>query len=448
MKIYNDKDIKIIDENLSIIQKKGEREKALRNDPTIDEYKKVIKVIIEFIKNKKRIIYGGMCWNELLKNKTNNKVFFYDEYDLSDYEFYSFEPLVDLKELCDILHNKGFKKVEGVDAFHEETYTIRVNYMPYCDITYMPKIIYNKLKPIKINGLNYTPFNFLLIDIFRMFNDPLDSFWRLEKNGKRALLLFKYYDLQINDKFTKIKYNTNILDYIRKDIIINSNFIVIGYYAIDYYRYISTNENKELYTPYYEIITDTLDNNVDKINDQLTKKFGDKIRKEEYHPYFQFFDKKFVFYYENNIILIVYGNNEKCVPYKRLEEKKINIGSYNIVLMYLLINSNYYYNQNNKIEKQNTDFFIKSLITYRNNFLTKNNKSPLDNTPFEEFILQCLGQNIPSDKKFFMQIDQTNKEFNRKIRIRYKAETPKGDFSKLKFANSSGNKKDNKQKKE
>ena len=157
---------------------------------------------------------------------------------MSDYEFYSYEPLKDMKELCDILA-KDFNFVEGANAQHDETFKIRVNYFEYCDISYIPKIIYNKMPKIKIDDYYYAGFNFIIIDILRIFNDPLSSYWRIEKNGKRALMLFEYYKINLKENFKKINVNDNILNYIRKNIIIGSKLICLGYYSVSYYKQVS-----------------------------------------------------------------------------------------------------------------------------------------------------------------------------------------------------------------
>ena len=128
-----------------------------------------------------------------------------------------------------------------------------------------------KFQKIRINNLLYPGFNFIIIDILRMFNDPLSSYWRINKNGKRALKLFKYYSLNLNDKFFNIKYDNNINDYIRKELIIGSNLIVIGYYAFNYFKNISLDKTDDLYVPYYEAISTDFIIDVDNITIKLQK---------------------------------------------------------------------------------------------------------------------------------------------------------------------------------
>ena len=85
----------------------------------------------------------------------------------------------DLVELCNLYENK-YKYIQRKGAQHEETYKIFVNFK-YCDISYVPLRIYNGIKTIVIDGINYTHPHFMLIDYLRMFNDPMNAAWRWEK---------------------------------------------------------------------------------------------------------------------------------------------------------------------------------------------------------------------------------------------------------------------------
>jgi len=438
MKLYDLKSIELINKNLQNIEDTGKKEKVLKLKPNINEYNDIVKIILEYIKKKKRIIYGGKCWEALLKKK-NSKTSFYDKYDMADYEFYSPEPIKDIIELCDILYKKGYKYINGVDAQHDETYKLQVNYIEYCDISYMPKYIYNNMKYININGLLYPTFNFILIDILRIFNDPVTSYWRMSKNGKRALELFKYYNLNLDGKFIKIENDNSILDYIRKNILVNSKLIVIGYYAFNYFKYISFSEKKELYSPYYDVITNNYKEDNINIFKKLKENFSN-IEKKEYCPFYQFTGRKTSFLYNKKIILNIYSNNNKCIPYKHLEKKNIKIGSFNIVFMFLLINS-FYLKINKNSEKQNIDYMIKNLIIYKRKFLDKNNKNILDNTPFQDFFTQCIGDTYDTHTRHFERLDNRNTKYIKKNRMRYQPDNPKNKevFLKINFANSSGN---------
>jgi hypothetical protein len=125
-----------------------------------------------------------------MKNKDDT---FYKDTDLADIEFYSFEPLKDVVDLCDLLHSKKFKNVEGKDGIHPETYKIFVNFQNYCDLSYIPKNVADNMPYIEDKGLRYAHPHFMLTDAFRVYTDPLNSFFRLDKTFGRFNTLMKYY---------------------------------------------------------------------------------------------------------------------------------------------------------------------------------------------------------------------------------------------------------------
>ena len=122
MKIFTNKDIKNINKNIDFIKKEAEIYSKNILEPTIDEFNKVKKIILNYIKKNKKIIYGGFAIDLYIKN-INPKDKIYNDHEFKDVEFYSYDPLNDLKNLCDILYNKDFKEVIGRQAQHSETYT-------------------------------------------------------------------------------------------------------------------------------------------------------------------------------------------------------------------------------------------------------------------------------------------------------------------------------------
>ena len=68
--MYRQEDIYKIEKNLSRLENEAEKiYKDTYYEPTIEEQKKVYEIIKEFIKEKKRIIYGGYAQNSLIEKK-------------------------------------------------------------------------------------------------------------------------------------------------------------------------------------------------------------------------------------------------------------------------------------------------------------------------------------------------------------------------------------------
>lgn len=441
--LYDDSTKKLIENKLDNIILKSRRY-ALKNilEPTMDEYNKVLNIILNYIKLNKRIIYGGYAWHNLIKHK-NKKDGIYED-DLigqPDVEFYSYEPIHDIVKICNELHQNSFKYIRASEAQHQETYTIFVNQLGYVDISYMPKQIFHKIPIYKINNMHFIHPKIITIDILRQMNDPINSYWRLSKQIPRINKILKYYPIDTKrGKLTKFKHESNIqkiLDFIRKKIIIESKLLVCGYYGYQYYNEIANNMKDELYVPYYDVISYNLEEDVKNIKKILVE-YNDKITVEEYHPFFQFLDRKIVFKINNHVLLNVYGNNEMCIPYFYLDKKKINIVTFPYILQMLLILNIYHTIYENKVEANNLDYLLEDIIKKRNNYLKKNNKTILDDTPFEEFRIDCIGKTIDPSRKY--RINLAEKFKSKKKFKQFKFEPPNDNFNPdiFNFKNTSG----------
>ena len=70
--------------------------------------------------------------------------------------------------------------------------------------------------------------------------------------------------------------------------------------------------------PFYQLISIDYKNDKNKIYKILQDNFKN-IRYQEYHQFFQFFDKSVEFYYNKQLILRLFGDNERCIVYKYLQ---------------------------------------------------------------------------------------------------------------------------------
>ena len=419
-KIIRDNDINIINNNIDNIMKKAEIKKALHIKPTIDYFKEVMQHIMDFVKEKKRIIYGGTAW-DILINKKNNKEKIYDEYSKHDLDFYSPEPIKDLKEICDKLAILKYEYIQGTNAFHDESYKIFVNFDEYCNITYMPKYIYSKIDKIIVDDYYLIGNRIILIDLLRQFNDPINSLWRLNKVFKRGNMIMKYYPLKLNTNgkdleklYNEPKKITNLIfDYMIKD---NKDYIFIDRNILEVY--INPNKNGSLnnikFNDYpIEVITDSLMKKTREIYDFLLLNNIDlnKLKVEEYYKFFQFLDKKTIFKYNDQIILTIYGNNDYCVPFNLINIhnniRQVMIGTFNVCLLYLLINL--IYKKINNESFNTIELIISKMVKSRDTFLNEKKLSILDNTLYQDFKMECFGKNDDNVYKYRLSVhDKTN----------------------------------------
>ena len=159
------------------------------------EIKEIIQIVEQFLQNTRRVCYGGTAINNILPLEDQ----FYDKtVELPDYDFFSPTPLQDAKKLADIYYKKGFKEVEAKSGVHAGTFKVFVNFIPVADITYLVPELYKTIseKSIGINGIHYTPPNYLRMLMYLELSRPAGDVSRWEKVLKRLTLLNKHYPLR------------------------------------------------------------------------------------------------------------------------------------------------------------------------------------------------------------------------------------------------------------
>jgi hypothetical protein len=413
-------------------------------EPSPDIRKNVYIAILDYIKRNDKIIYGGWAQNALIGDK-NPKDQFYTEYNMGDIEFYSHEPIVDLMKLCDELHSLKFQYVQGTDAEHENSYKLFIEFINFCDITLMPKNICDNL-PVKIiNGIKYADPLVIAVDFYRMFNNPMTALRLWDKTVLRSTFLFKYYPISESIIQPLIKLNldekltSDILTFIRKNIIHKSKLIVVGFYTYNYFiKKVPGFEKYLAKEPYYEIISTNYKQDRDKIYGILKKEYGNKIHYDEFYPFFQFFGKKTVYFYNNKPILILYHDNDVCTVHRYSEQKTTYFGTYLLTLMYMLINFTYSYVFKLGQDKEWINLY-SIMEKAKDKYLETNKKTAVDDTPFQHFTLNCLGNKEDPRRNNFLKIMDKKKK-NLKLRFRYEPGNNSGKVPNFTFQDISGTK--------
>ena len=451
--MYRQKDIDHIYNNLDSLEDNA-REIYLENyEPTLKEVDSVYEVIKEYIRDNNLIIYGGYAQNALIKSQ-NKDACFYKKVDVPDIEFYSHEPLKNLVELCDILHKKGYKHVEGKEGVHQSTYKIFVNFIAYTDFSYMPKNIFNNCPTITVEGMKMTHPHFMVVDAFRVYSDPMTSFFRLKKTFCRFTKLMECYPFNENFIYNKFEYTVNMSekDYdsvnrlIRKKILHNKKIIVIGHRAFNrLMRKAGMPSTYIIQEPFYQLIS--IDYKKDKKNilDLLSRHCGKKckITTKEYYPFFQFFDETIEYYYGDQLILRLYGTNEKCIVYRYSPNKRTYFGSFQLQIQYLLANYQLAVIRKNNFNKMVYMTMVTRMFKARETYLDKNNASILDDTPFQSFTLKCIGE--PKDPiRSSLLAGLERKQKGKQMKFSYRPTGKPGKIPEYRFDNMSGNMKINK----
>ena len=417
--LYSSKNISLLEKNADSIYDDATKLSYNILEPYQNEYIQIKDIIRSFIKKNNRIIYGGTAYYEIIKsNKKNNKNI-YKLWQRYDIEFYSPTPIKDLTIICKLLYKANFKYIVGKQSQHNETYSVFANFIQYCDITYMTQSIYDKIDTINIDDMLYIHPNLILIDIYRIYTDPLTSYWRLNKVIKRMKILLSSYKYNFNTSkpihFTPNNYN-NLLKYVI-DNILNTNYkcIMTGQLAYLFYTSSQNSVNINLIEQ-LEIFSDDIENITNEIKKIILQYFYNikKLNSYEkifnvknYSKFFQYWDKRTIFYLNLKPFITVIGSNNRCLPYieKNIDNLKVYISSFILTFNYFFIG--YYYE---KIH--NTNFYFKeknilnSLLTSRNKYLSKHKKSVLDNTVYKEFIVNCIGLTMDSTREYLLRLSE------------------------------------------
>lgn len=213
--------------------------KRVVSSPAIKE----MTVIVEnFIKKRGLVPYGGIAINNILPKDDQ---FYNEETDIPDYDFFSPNAMEDAIRLADIYHAKGYKHVEAKAGQHFGTYKVFVQFIPVADITYIPKPLFDSLKKkaVVVNGIPYTPPNFLRMSMFLELSRPAGDTSRWEKVFKRLRLLNKHYPLK-NKSCNEIEFQrpmefsndeaTAIFE-VAKQTLVNQGVVFFGGYALSHY---------------------------------------------------------------------------------------------------------------------------------------------------------------------------------------------------------------------
>jgi len=459
---------KRFDEEYPKIIKQVNKKKLEQYEPTKDEMLKVYNIIINYIKDKKRKMYGGYTLNILLKDK-DPKLAIYDEDDMPDVDFYSTEPLIDLKDLCDKLHKEGFKGVVGQEAQHPESYKIFVNQHEYCDITYMPSNIYHKVKFLKINDLILIHPWFMMIDYFRMFTDPIGSYFRLDKTYVRYMKLQKAYPLPLIKKPLIIENYENktldrVIDLLEEFMTSRNDVLTTGFYMYNYYLH-KSNYNKEdnkynyIKPPYLEYYSTNFINDGLAILDfikNLPQETNKYLIHKEAVPFFQFLGHSLIIYFKDGKdeipILYLFNNFKKCIPFKEVnyikfngktpEEKKNKIsvaGFDQNILHSLIMLVKFRIDDESEMWNDLLYRYINGIVLFKKYYFSNNKKDEFDDTVFQSFITNCRGFMITQEREKRMRMEERKKQ-GKPLVFRYEpANNSKFDPSKVFFSNSSGN---------
>ena len=194
--IYNPSDAAVLGARVEQMMAEAEDLKANHVAPTKKERYAIFLTVLELVRTRGRKIYGGHALNAALMQKNIRPI--YTGLAGEDVEFYSPDPIADIKELCDRLYVNNHRYVQGKEAQHHGTFTISVQFTRVCDVSFVPQRVFDAIPTFAMgdNMMGVTP-SHALIDHLRILTDPFTSYWKLDKQLPRMLQIQEHFPLDL-----------------------------------------------------------------------------------------------------------------------------------------------------------------------------------------------------------------------------------------------------------
>jgi len=229
-------------------------ERAGRKVAQSEQVKNIIGIVVEFLRKKKLVCYGGTAINNILPVQDR---FYNLSTDVPDYDFFSPNALEHAKELANNYVSAGYTDVEAKAGVHHGTFKVFVNFIPVADITQLDKELFETIskESIKVNGILYAPPNYLRMSMYLELSRPAGDVSRWEKVLKRLILLNKNYPMKnpkcgslefMRDFEGDVKTENKLYNTVRESLV-DQGLIFFGGYASSLYgKYMPKKERKQL----------------------------------------------------------------------------------------------------------------------------------------------------------------------------------------------------------
>lgn len=411
------------------------KQAELKETPNKADMKKALEIVLEHVKARKRKIYGGFAIDAAIVAKSP-KDGIYDQSQFPDIDFYSPQPLEDVKELCAALIEAGYKEVSGKSAIHGGTLKVRVEHtFEIADVTYCWEYLYHKIPTITTKrGLTVVAPQFQIIDVYKTFVDPLFGWLKIDKNIRRAALLEKLYLLRPfpspKKKFEDAaipkrseKYLSVLIDVLKG----REDVVIVGDLA--YNIFVESSEVPKRKERLVEVKSvEAYARDLNEVMSDLIKKL--KIRKyriDEYRPLLEKYGSHLRLAIDSTPVLTLYSD-AFCLPYKRVFG--LQIGSYHVCLRMLYIQRFVSFRDDENLY-QKSGYMIHQLQAAREHWLRIRKKLGIEETLFQELQVECIGT------AYMSSVTQSQKNRKRNPFYSYNPYKPSAN-PPIKYPNSSG----------
>ena len=251
---------------------------ALRSTPQYEQIDKALEVVKQFIEERGLILYGGISIDYALKKAKHKGI--YSDDAIPDYDVMSPNYNEDARDLAIILQSKGFLNVSDINAIHFSTRRVRVEYETVADITYIPKVIFDKIPTLEYNGLKFAHPNYQKLDMHKELCYPFENpprevvLHRSANTIKRFKMLNEIYPIKPTEKSKLPDKNTLVLPIIFGKYNLIGGFAAYALLYAEFEKIFSSAKLSKKLTSMYnklkkDIIKATVESDKDSIKMQL-----------------------------------------------------------------------------------------------------------------------------------------------------------------------------------
>lgn len=343
------------------------------------------KFVKEFLKSKgdRVFLYGGTAINMSLPSKYK----IYGKNELPDYDVYSEDPFNLAVELSEFLYSKGYVYTEVKSGVHPGTYKVFSNMWPVLDATYVPPIVFDKVKKKKIDGLYVSNSDFLIKNMEREIADTFNNPDRWGKVAYREKVLqyakpTKMKNIEkhlFKDPYEGVTDSTRHLLKIAKIYGKHNKAIFYGPYA--YNKYI-VEGGGHLFAKcdHHSFLLENADEHAKILRNKLSELVDRDVTIEvDYMPYKDFNNTNYIIYI-GSIPFVIITELEACTP--RLH-KGVYIGSIDYMKYELYFEAVF------------GSEYSKAAVIYLTNvqleYYKRKNIDEFSKSMFQRFIPDCIG---------------------------------------------------------
>ena len=350
-----------------------------------------LKIVENFIKANKLLLYGGSAINLLLPEEHQ----FYNNAEDIDYDIYSPTPWKHALKLGELLYNSGYKYITIRSAIHPGTYKVNADMWDIADITYLSKEVFDTVKYKVIKNIRIISPEYLIASSYKELSQPYIDISRWPKIFSRLLLLRKY-----SDKTRKVKCKhkdksppkqVNNLLTLSNEFIIKKELILSGNQAYNIYMALG-GSNKRVSIKYCEALSENAHSDIQELFSILLHQITDKkslFIKTTVSFYDIISPTKYTIFYQdskkNNNEICSINQIQDCIPYKEVKEIRVISVDYLFQILYYKLSF-----LTGKEEKR-IACMIQKLHKLRYNFFKKKNISEFDQSPFQKLVVECIG---------------------------------------------------------